>query len=35
MLLSSASIEAYGRIDVAIANAGIIPLGDVSEIVRR
>ena len=25
------TVEAYGRIDVAIANAGIIPLGDVTE----
>jgi NAD(P)-dependent dehydrogenase (short-subunit alcohol dehydrogenase family) len=27
----NATVAAYGRIDVAIANAGIIPLGDVTE----
>ncbi len=27
----SAAVSTYGRIDVAIANAGIIPLGDVTE----
>jgi len=27
----NATVDAYGRIDVAIANAGIIPLGDVIE----
>jgi NAD(P)-dependent dehydrogenase (short-subunit alcohol dehydrogenase family) len=26
-----AAVEAYGRLDVAVANAGIIPLGDVLE----
>ena len=26
-----AAIDAYGRLDVLVANAGIIPLGDVLE----
>jgi NAD(P)-dependent dehydrogenase (short-subunit alcohol dehydrogenase family) len=26
-----AAVETYGRVDVVVANAGIIPLGDVLE----
>lgn len=30
--LVAKAVEAYGRLDIAVANAGIIPLGDVFEI---